>query len=79
VPRPGGVQRWINVRVASGPALSSCGIVGTLGGAWPAQTAADVELRFPATAAQDDPVNDHCKTEEMFTLPQVMEALSEVR
>lgn len=79
VPKPRGVQRWINVRVASGLALSTCGLAATLGGAWPAQPESDLDLRFPDTAAEDDPVNDHCKTEEMFTLHQVMDAMSRVR
>ena len=79
VPRPAGVRRWINVRVGSGVGLSSCGLVGSLGGAWPAQSAADVDLRFPRDPADDDPDRDHCKTDEMFALPQVQDALAKLR
>jgi pimeloyl-ACP methyl ester carboxylesterase len=79
VPRPPRVRRWINVRVGSGVALSSCGLVGSLGGAWPVQSAADLDLRFPRDPADDEPDRDHCKTEEMFALPQVQDALRTLR
>ena len=79
VPRPAGVRRWINVRVGSGVGLSSCGIVGALGGAWAAQTAADLDLRFPRDPADDEPDRDHCKTEEMFALEPVQQALGAIR
>lgn len=79
VPRPLGVRKWINVRVGSGVGLSSCGIVGALGGAWAAQPAADLDLRFPRDPAEDDPDRDHCKTEEMFALEPVQQALGAIR
>jgi pimeloyl-ACP methyl ester carboxylesterase len=79
VPRPPGVRRWVNVRVGSGVGLSSCGLVGRLGGQWAAQPAADADLRFPPDPARDDPDDDHCKTEEMFLLDPVQSALGELR
>ena len=77
-PRPRTVARWINVRVGSSPGLSSCGLAGAIGGAWGAQTAADLELRFPSDPASDDPDEDHCKTLEMFQLDAVMTAVAGV-
>ena len=76
LPRPPGVREWINVRVASGLALSSCGLAGAIGGAWGAQPGADHDLRFPPDPAKDDPVMDHCKTEQMFLLPPIQAALA---
>ncbi|HEU0302227.1 MAG TPA: hypothetical protein VFR37_22410 [Longimicrobium sp.] len=78
-PRPAGVERWINVRVGSAPGLSSCGLTGMVGGAWGPQTAADADLRFPPDPAEDDPDDDHCKTEQMFLLDEVQAALAAVR
>lgn len=78
-PRPPGVRRWINVRVGSPPGLSSCGLAGAIGGAWGPQPAADADLRFPRDPADDDPDDDHCKTEQMFLLDEVQAALAEVR
>ncbi|HYR10150.1 MAG TPA: hypothetical protein VEQ60_20420, partial [Longimicrobium sp.] len=78
-PRPPGVRRWINVRVGSAPGLSSCGLAGAIGGAWGPQPAADADLRFPRDPAQDDPDDDHCKTEQMFLLDEVQAALAAVR
>ncbi len=78
-PRPSGVRRWINVRVGSQPGLSSCGLAGTIGGAWGPQPAADADLRFPPDPAKDDPDDDHCKTEQMFLLDGVQAALAAVR
>jgi pimeloyl-ACP methyl ester carboxylesterase len=78
-PRPPGVRRWINVRVGSAPGLSSCGLAGAIGGAWGPQPAADADLRFPRDPAQDDPDDDHCKTEQMFLLDEVQSALAAVR
>lgn len=78
-PRPPGVERWINVRVGSPPGLSSCGLAGAIGGAWGPQPAADADLRFPRDPAEDDPDNDHCKTEQMFLLDEVQSALATVR
>ncbi|HEU4882990.1 MAG TPA: hypothetical protein VFT45_12105 [Longimicrobium sp.] len=78
-PRPRGVERWINVRVGSAPGLTSCGLAGAIGGAWGPQPEADADLRFPADPAKDDPDDDHCKTEQMFLLDEVQEALAAVR
>ena len=78
-PRPPGVRRWINVRVGSAPGLSSCGLAGAIGGAWGPQPAADADLRFPRDPAQDDPDDDHCKTEQMFLLDEVQAGLAAVR
>lgn len=76
---PGTVRRWINVWAGSGVGLSSCGLVGAIGGAWGARPEADLDIRFPPDPAKDDPDNDHCKTEEMFLLPPVQDALSALR
>jgi pimeloyl-ACP methyl ester carboxylesterase len=76
---PGAVRRWINVWAGSGVGLSSCGLVGAFGGAWGSRPEADVDIRFPPDPAKDDPDNDHCKTEEMFLLPPVQEALAHLR
>jgi pimeloyl-ACP methyl ester carboxylesterase len=78
-PRPAGVDRWINVRVGSRPGLTSCGLAGTIGGAWGPQPAADADLRFPPDPAKDDPDDDHCKTEQMFLLDEVQAALAAAR
>lgn len=75
---PGTARRWINVYAGSGVGLSSCGLVGAIGGAWGSRPEADVDLRFPPDPAKDDPDNDHCKTEEMFLLPQVQGSLAGV-
>lgn len=77
-PRPP-VRRWINVRVGSTPGLTSCGLAGAIGGAWGPQPAADADLRFPRDPADDDPDEDHCKTEQMFLLDEVQAALAAVR
>lgn len=76
---PDAARRWINVWAGSGVGLSSCGLVGAIGGAWRARPEADADVRFPADPARDDPDNDHCKTEEMFLLPAVQDALAAVR
>lgn len=76
---PGGVRRWINVWAGSGVGLSSCGLVGAIGGAWGARPEADADIRFPPDPAKDDPDNDHCKTEEMFLLPAVQDAMASIR
>jgi pimeloyl-ACP methyl ester carboxylesterase len=76
---PGAVRRWINVWAGSGVGLSSCGLVGAFGGAWGSRPEADVDIRFPPDPAKDDPDNDHCKTEEMFLLPPVQDALAALR
>lgn len=73
---PGVVRRWINVWAGSGVGLSSCGLVGAIGGAWGSRPEADLDIRFPPDPAKDDPDNDHCKTEEMFLLPPVQDALA---
>lgn len=75
---PGTARRWINVYAGSGVGLSSCGLVGAIGGAWGSQPEADLDLRFPPDPARDDPDDDHCKTEEMFLLPQVQGSLAGV-
>jgi hypothetical protein len=59
--------------------LSSCGLAGAIGGAWGSEPGADLDLRFPPDPARDDAALDHCKTEEMFLLPQVQDALAGVR
>jgi pimeloyl-ACP methyl ester carboxylesterase len=76
---PGVAQRWINVWAGSGVGLSSCGLVGAIGGAWGSRPEADVDIRFPPDPAKDDPDNDHCKTEEMFLLPPIQDALAALR
>lgn len=76
---PGTVRRWINVWAGSGVGLSSCGLVGAIGGAWGSRPEADVDIRFPPDPAKDDPDNDHCKTEEMFLLPPVLDAMAGLR
>jgi pimeloyl-ACP methyl ester carboxylesterase len=76
---PGTVQRWINVWAGSGVGLSSCGLVGAFGGAWGSRPEADLDIRFPPDPAKDDPDNDHCKTEEMFLLPPVLDAMAALR
>lgn len=76
---PGAARRWINVWAGSGVGLSSCGLAGAIGGAWGSRPEADVNLRFPPDPARDDPSLDHCKTEEMFLLQPVQEALAELR
>ena len=76
---PGTARRWINVWAGSGVGLSSCGLVGAIGGAWGSRPEADVDIRFPPDPAKDDPDNDHCKTEEMFLLPLVQDALADLR
>ena len=73
---PGATRRWINVYAGSGVGLSSCGLAGAIGGGWGSRPEADVDLRFPADPAKDDPDDDHCKTEEMFLLPQVQGSLA---
>lgn len=76
---PGAARRWTNVWAGSGVGLSSCGLAGAIGGAWGSQPAADLDIRFPPDPAKDDPDNDHCKTEEMFLLPPVQDALASLR
>lgn len=76
--KPGTVRRWINVWAGSGVGLSSCGLVGAIGGAWGSRPEADLDIRFPPDPARDDPDNDHCKTEEMFLLPPVLDAMAAV-
>lgn len=76
---PGAARRWINVWAGSGVGLSSCGLAGAIGGAWGSRPEADLDLRFPPDPARDDPSLDHCKTEEMFLLPSVQDALSSLR
>lgn len=76
---PGATRRWINVWAGSGVGLSSCGLAGAIGGAWGSRPEADVDLRFPPDPAKDSPSVDHCKTEEMFLLQPVQEALAELR
>lgn len=71
--------RWINIWAGSGVGLSSCGLAGVIGGGWGSRPEADSNLRFPTDPAKDDPDNDHCKTEEMFLLSPVQEALAAVR
>jgi pimeloyl-ACP methyl ester carboxylesterase len=73
---PGATKRWINVYAGSGVGLSSCGLAGAIGGAWGSRPEADLDLRFPPDPAKDDPDNDHCKTEQMFLLPQVQGSLA---
>lgn len=73
---PGAARRWINVYAGSGVGLSSCGLAGAIGGGWGSRPEADVDLRFPPDPARDDPDDDHCKTEEMFLLPQVQGSLA---
>lgn len=75
----GAARRWINVYAGSGVGLSSCGLAGAIGGAWGSEPAADLDLRFPPDPAKDDPSLDHCKTEEMFLLPPVQDALASIR
>jgi pimeloyl-ACP methyl ester carboxylesterase len=76
---PGAARRWINVYAGSGVGFSSCGLAGAIGGAWGSRPEADLDLRFPPDPARDDPSLDHCKTEEMFLLQPVQEALAELR
>ncbi|HEX6912930.1 MAG TPA: thioesterase domain-containing protein [Longimicrobium sp.] len=73
---PGAARRWINVYAGSGVGLSSCGLAGAVGGGWGSRPEADLDLRFPPDPAKDDPDDDHCKTEEMFLLPQVQGSLA---
>lgn len=76
---PGAARRWINVWAGSGVGFSSCGLAGAIGGAWGSRPEADLDLRFPPDPAKDDPSLDHCKTEEMFLLPPVQDALANLR
>lgn len=76
---PGAARRWIHVWAGSGVGLSSCGLAGALGGAWGSRPEADLDLRFPPDSARDDPATDHCRTEEMFLLQPVQEALAALR
>lgn len=69
-------RRWINVWAGSGVGLSSCGLAGAIGGAWGSRPEAHLDLRFPRDPAKDDPATDHCKTEEMFLLPDVQGSLA---
>lgn len=75
---PGAARRWINVYAGSGPGLSSCGLAGAIGGAWGSRPEADLDLRFPPDPAKDDASLDHCKTEEMFLLAPVQDAMAAV-
>jgi pimeloyl-ACP methyl ester carboxylesterase len=75
----GAARRWIHVWAGSGVGLSSCGLAGAIGGAWGSRPEADLDLRFPPDPARDSPSLDHCKTEEMFLLQPVQEALAELR
>lgn len=75
----GAAGRWINVYAGSGVGLSSCGLAGAIGGAWGSRPEADLDLRFPPDPAKDDASLDHCKTDEMFLLPQVQDALTSIR
>ncbi|HEX6039813.1 hypothetical protein [Longimicrobium sp.] len=77
--QPGAARRWINVWAGSGVGFSSCGLAGAIGGAWGSRPEADLDLRFPPDPAKDDPSLDHCKTEEMFLLPPVQDALASLR
>jgi pimeloyl-ACP methyl ester carboxylesterase len=77
--QPGAARRWINVWAGSGVGLSSCGLATAIGGGWGSRPEADLDLRFPPDPANDDPDNDHCKTEEMFLLDPVQEALASIR
>lgn len=76
---PGAARRWIHVWAGSGVGLSSCGLAGAVGGGWGSRPEADADIRFPRDPAKDDPDNDHCKTEEMFLLPPVQDALADLR
>ena len=76
---PGAVRRWINVWAGSGVGLSSCGLATAIGGGWGSRPEADLDIRFPPDPAKDDPDDDHCKTEEMFLLPPVQDALAALR
>jgi pimeloyl-ACP methyl ester carboxylesterase len=74
--RPDAARTWINVWAGSGVGLSSCGLAGAIGGAWGSRPEADLDLRFPPDPTKDDPDDDHCKTEEMFLLPDVQGSLA---